>query len=104
MSYELAPEMIDTILETCEYWDVKCEAFPDYSGRGMYGKNCVGFTTDNPFGLGAVICWVAKEQMWEDLGELVDDTAMDSMGRDTIVYFPRFTTTWVDPEDAEDDE
>jgi hypothetical protein len=61
-----------------------------YSGRGMYGKRCVGFVTDGDlFSAGAAVAAALVDQ---DLAHRVEDLAelgvsRDSMGHDTIVYF-----------------
>lgn len=51
------------------------ERFTDsYSGRGMYGRTCVGITTDEP------------EDLIADAG--IKGARTDSMGKRTIVYWP----------------
>lgn len=65
-----------------------CDLTPrSYSGRGMYGRKCVGVTIDRdsdwtPFALGAELALL--------LGDEVRDlrSCMDGMGLDTILYFP----------------
>lgn len=68
-----------------------------YSGRGMYGKECVGVTLDiSQF---AEFCARAalfardidSEDMAleEDLCYVLSTTNWDSMGRSTIYYWPR---------------
>lgn len=74
-----------------------------YSGRFMYGKNCVGITTDNPVDcvLDIVSEYIAlsddDRQVYLDgdtsfsLGDLIDalkDNRQDSMGRSQIIYWP----------------
>jgi len=64
-----------------------------YSGRGMYGKRCVGVVTKNAFQLGTKIAaaLLADEEDGSDLvGQLARlQVCEDSMGLDTIVYFPK---------------
>lgn len=63
----------------------------DYSGRGMFGRECVGFDTSRGalnFGLD-----LAKELVvhGKDGMELLDELGTgreDNMGRDYIYYFP----------------
>lgn len=72
-----------------------------YSGRGMYGEQCVGFVTDT--NLLAAMANVIREAIFLDnctdgekyradqlLTQMeLGDVKTDSMGLDTIIYFPR---------------
>lgn len=49
--------------------------YTEYSGRGMYGKTCIGIVCDDP------------EDVIAEVG--VRGAQMDSMGRRTIVYWPK---------------
>lgn len=69
-----------------------------YSGRGMYGANCVGVVTDNNFGLGYSIGLAMAER--EIYG--MPNACYDSMGVDTIVYWPDLA--WPEGADSTDDE
>jgi hypothetical protein len=67
----------------------------EYSGRGMYGKNCVGFTTDRPYDLLIALVIILKDltedDTYDDLpdaDDLFGSVAMDSMGLSSIIYFP----------------
>jgi len=73
----------------------------DYSGRGMYGRTCFGFT-GNVRTLAAFFTqlgFAAGQKVAEDgsrcdeLETLIDvlagELTTDSMGLDTIFYFPR---------------
>lgn len=85
----------------------------DYSGRAMYGNTCIGITGDTS----DLLKFIARVATWnfeanEDPNspegiELVEDLARsarsDSMGYDTIFYFPGVelenegpTETWLD--------
>jgi hypothetical protein len=79
-----------------------------YSGRAMFGKECVGVVVGgdvSSFQLGAAIA-AAFVDLDEDeaLDNIADLAGLrvceDNMGRDTIVYFPQ--VEW--PADEEDDE
>jgi hypothetical protein len=66
-----------------------------YSGRGMYGKNCVGFTTDRPHDLLIALVMILKDlsddATYDDLpyaDDLFGNVATDSMGLSSIIYFP----------------
>jgi hypothetical protein len=57
-----------------------------YSGRGMYGKSCVGIITDaSGATVGAAVQLAATEQDVPDPMSLVPRRS-DSMGRKTIYY------------------
>jgi len=74
-----------------------------YSGRGMYGKSCVGVTCGwaEAFTLGVKVGAVlASEDSAEALADLWVRT--DSMGHDMIVYFPG--VAWDEDEDEDEDE
>lgn len=82
--------------------DVGDEIRTDYSGRGMYGRTCVGYCGDSPFGfvllLAAQIAnadgdyhhWdqVPADRLEDVIGELESEVCRDSMGRSTIWYWP----------------
>lgn len=74
-------------------YDAGLEVREDYSGRGMYGKTCVGFVVENGAELRTVAELVGNEEDEYTRAELVilfRQARTDSMGRDsTIVYFPR---------------
>lgn len=68
----------------------------DYSGRFMYGAECIGFDLDNAsdtMRLGAALFAVLDN---EDAVGMMNDTRQDSMGLGIIVYFPDWTCA--DPE------
>lgn len=68
-----------------------------YSGRFMYGKQCLGFETDESSvkAIGLILVSLcrgasavrAKEDVM-DLAEILQDAREDSLGLGTIVYFP----------------
>jgi len=60
-----------------------------YSGRGMYGKECLGFTTNDPIGATAEIVGnIAEEDLRDRVVVAFQNTRQDSMGHETIIYFP----------------
>jgi hypothetical protein len=70
-----------------------------YSGRGMYGKSCIGIETDEQtdvFTLGFI---VGQALCGEDVGHL-PPCKTDSMGTDMIVYWPDLA--WPESADEED--
>lgn len=75
-----------------------------YSGRGMYGKKCLGITFDGSFSL---------IHFGYELGRLADEDfhieeafnyATDSMGLGTILYWPNIEFNDVFEEDSEFDD
>lgn len=76
-----------------------------YSGRGMYGRNCVGIEVSDggaAFQLGAKLAVEAQELLGEEeamnfQSDLINlRVSTDAMGQDTIVYFP--DVAWVENE------
>lgn len=68
-----------------------------YSGRNMYGGDCLGITYDS---LGDVLCFVVE--LSRIIGVEIDafyGIATDSMGRSSIAYWPSVS---LDEEDFED--
>jgi hypothetical protein len=69
-----------------------------YSGRGMYGKQCLGITHNQPERVICTLFSVALEMDWEredlqTLAEALQESRTDSMGRSAIVYFPDIELT-----------
>lgn len=74
----------------------------DYSGRGMYGRECIGYTGDYPtlaaLEIGSRLAWHEAADA-EDLYEirealaLLGEPAVDSMGTRTITYWPNLAYT-----------
>ena len=67
-----------------------------YSGRGMYGRECIAINVDDPVQAMQDLAWYAGEQ---DI-QMPSQVSWDSMGRGYVVYWP--WETFVD--DGEDDE
>lgn len=69
--------------------DAESNLYQDYSGRSMYGSSCFGITgTVND----AAKFLVALGEYDRGLAfDLSCSMRMDSMGRDTIIYFPGYT-------------
>jgi len=63
---------------------VDATVYPDYSGRGMYGAECVGWSGDfDEVTLGIAL---AKVLGVDEAFYLADRASSDSMGRGVIVY------------------
>jgi hypothetical protein len=80
--------ILQEILESVEGQDIR-----SYSGRGMNGRECLGVVVPdiNSF-LKVVLVATLDEDFDKSLGQdiidAIDNMKEDSMGRDTIVYFP----------------
>lgn len=82
-----------------------------YSGRGMYGKSCVGVTCGRTeaFSLGvkvgAAVAAAGEEDAESSVEALADLwTQVDSMGHDMIVYFPGVAWEREEDEDCSDED
>jgi len=83
-----------------------------YSGRGMYGKSCLGVEINGNVGklfakIVEELSYVDRNEVgsgyiFEEVSEAFENMETDSMGLDTIVYFPG--TPFVDSEAEEDTE
>lgn len=64
----------------------------NYSGRGMFGKTCVGFVVKphEPAALGAAVALALADHP-ELVRNMMLSLNSDDMGRNTIVYFPTVT-------------
>ena len=68
--------------------DADLELRRSYSGRGMSGRSCVGFVTDESV-MAALSSIIACCDNIEQASDLVSAARTDNMGRGTIVYWPR---------------
>lgn len=87
-------------MTTAEFTDIleagTNEIVNDYSGRGMFGERCVGFTAADireAFGVFADCLAYCEEDEREDFIKCFRYVQTDSMGFDTIFYFPQMRTT-----------
>jgi hypothetical protein len=84
----LSKEQTDLLQSFCDEYDYEFRT--DYSGRGMYGKTCIGFVIDSsPFIVAltlAQFCYENDSDVIEFLHQ--EGCCQDSMGHNTIIYFP----------------
>ena len=60
-----------------------------YSGRGMYGRECLGVTVDNPIFFALELGQeIGANEDCGNWGKNLPRISWDSMGLDYIVYFP----------------
>lgn len=87
----MTTEQASFINLACEHAGVECDLLPDYSGRGMYGKQTQAVVVPSVVAvLGAVMNYVRKHVM-PDADELNDLPSLsglreDSMGRSVVIY------------------
>jgi hypothetical protein len=82
-----------------------------YSGRGMYGQQCVGVDTEGVGDLMKIAVLLVRHGIDPfDVAGLGDALHTDSMGRGVILYWPSLKLTpeqvaaFADAEDAEEEE
>ena len=108
MKLNLTPDFVQAVTDQLEL-DVR----PDYSGRGMYGHTCFGIVGSARdlarflIELSDIIDGLNSYE-GDEHGQFVDtdmepwyDVHQDSMGWDTIYYWPSIRV--VDPEDTDKD-
>ena len=71
---------METLRSICEGLGYKTQC---YSGRGMYGKSCLGVYIQRDVGS---VWTLAQELGQQDC--IVDQPRSDNIGEDTIVYWP----------------
>ncbi len=74
----------------------------NYSGRGMFGRECFGVVTDESVGkvIAAIIRNIDDFDVVEEFARVLEDLRTDSMGLSAIIYFPG----WNLPEEVEDED
>lgn len=77
------------------------ETVQSYSGRGMYGKRCLGVTCDNPMAtlLSMIDSFTSQAGDMGEVQDLIQELGRpqtDSMGLSSILYFP--DVEWQEPE------
>jgi len=94
----------DKLVSTIE--DAGFEA-RSYSGRGMYGSQCLGVSCDSPIScvmqIVSSFCENADDvESVKDLVDTLSDPSTDAMGRGGIVYWT--SIPWLDEEEDEGDD
>lgn len=90
-------EFVEFIRDYTEYEPAK------YSGRGMYGRQCVSITHDSPEDVILDILQAKAENAPEEVSQMIDmlrGSSQDSMGRSSVIYWPN--VKW--PEETTTDE
>ena len=89
----------------------KCRS---YSGRNMYGNNCLGVTLSSriePMRFVAEVLEHVADHDGDDMADMLDelvrglrDCKTDSMGRGMIIYFPMIDFEGEEDDDEEDED
>lgn len=82
-----------------------------YSGRYMYGKECLGVTCDDPirFVLDVMVyahsmCVSDSDPVFEKTASILKNYRTDDMGKRQIIYFPEIAWEGDDSQNDEDDD
>ena len=80
-----------------------------YSGRGMFGKRCVAFYTSSISEFFSCLFVSASgiRHNVEEISEFILNMHYDQLGRDLIIYFPKYDCLEIveaDDDEEEDDE
>lgn len=107
MKIQVTRELLDGIEDRFynQTEDTDATIRTDYSGRGMYGAQCVGVVTSR-LGDALVFAWavaitLAEQDLIDDVyfdsedvfSAVARDIEQDSMGRSAIYYWPMLTLT-----------
>lgn len=71
-----------------------------YSGRGMYGQNCVGFVTDDSamYAASCIMQMADNVNERDELMGIFERSKSDNMGFSTVYYFPTLEWQYEDDE------
>lgn len=84
--------MAELIEEFCEIRSDEYSFYKDYSGRGMFGRLCVGFVcSGNSFKSVVRLCDFLYEHDIESAEDALGSICQDSLGKDIIIYFPHIS-------------
>lgn len=67
------------------------EIYENYSGRGMFGRTCLGVTVRNGYSYMEMLIKLTRyldKNNLEDKDSELEGVSVDDLGLDTIVYFP----------------
>lgn len=86
---KISKELFAAIEVACRLFG-ESEILRDYSGRGMFGDTCFGFSGRNLYAIIAKILEIiaANEQLVMEFSELLARTKQDDLGLGWIIYFP----------------
>lgn len=86
----ISPKLSNLISYVVQDFDMEIRT--EYSGRGMYGATCFGLVFDGTpgqFFAAFVQCMEGADfELYQQVADLFDQMETDSLGWDTIYYFP----------------
>ncbi len=105
----ISQDLVELLKETCgssECEDISFDLYKNYSGRFMYGEECLGFCLARNadwldiFDMFENVNPCLFEKVEKELRELKNCARSDSMGLDKIFYFPghQYPKTFTDKE------
>lgn len=83
--------LADLIKNFCDNNDEKYSYYENYSGRGMFGRKCLGIVVKQGYSYMQMIMELTKfldDNNYDDADFELENPAIDDLGLDTIVYFP----------------
>lgn len=87
MTNTITKAQANKILRTLRQLDPTATMHPTYSGRFMYGQECIGFSARNGAHVGTAVA-IALAGTTIDVMALVETACTDDLALDEIVYFP----------------
>ncbi len=84
-------KVADLVEEFCECNADKYYIYENYSGRGMFGRRCVGIVVRNGSFYMKMLMKLTKyfeAKGFDDVNFELEGMAVDELGLETIVYFP----------------
>ena len=81
-------ELAEAIVTCLEAEEIECEFYPDYSGRGMFGRTTLGITGDFTI-VDVLECVVAHAELLCENGESMfvrESLQQDNMAQQYIIY------------------
>ena len=101
MTIKITAKELDTILDVAEL--PRSAATATYSGRFMYGEQCVGFDIDGISQISDITLALAEVYGTEKARKIMGMSTTDSMGMGMIIYFPGVEADgWTDEEDEDE--
>jgi hypothetical protein len=90
MKIRLTTRQLELLTDFCNDYNVEIRL--DYSGRGMFSSECIGFVFDSETNEYKFLMELTEFLMDYNEDNLLDSLksriCSDSMGRGTIIYFP----------------
>lgn len=84
--------LTELIKRFCKENEEKYSYYEKYSGRGMFGRTCSGVVVKNGYSYMQMLMELTKfldEKEFDDADLELEGVSTDSLGMDTIVYFPK---------------